>query len=226
MCTQRFIVENHGPNLSTVQKIFEQAAIFCLRNRIGSITLVVPVKAAFPGTVIADYLGTSIARCLSRGASMTLVKGLDLHLSVPGQLSCGADCGLVVAAFLSLDDLALIDADPSLKALAFLPWTEDEGKQWMGIWTPAVWGASNWRVEPHALPEPVEHELARLTRVVNLATGLKDPLDQESALRIFKGFRLDGYHLNAEHIKGWAIQHGWAARHADDLASLSRKYCA
>lgn len=226
MSAQRFIVENDGPNLSAVRTLFEQAATLCLRNAIPSITLVVPVKAAFPSTVIADYLGTSIARCLSRGASMTLVKGLELHLAIPEQLSRDADAGLVLAAFLSLDDLALIDAAPSLKALAFLPWTEDEGKRWMSLWMPAVWGESTWQVEPYSLPEPVEHELARLTRVVNLSTGLKDPRDQESALRIFKGFRLDGYHLDAGHIKGWAIQHGWAARHADDLARLSRKYCA
>jgi hypothetical protein len=226
MSTQRFIVENAGPNIVTVQKLFEQSAAFCLRNSIGVITLIVPVKAAFPDTVIADYLGSSMARRLSRGAPVTLVKNLEIRLAIPSQLNHATDIGLVVAAFLSLQDLAIIDANPSLKALAFLPWTEDEGKKWMGIWTPSVWGDARWDVARYSLPVPVDQELARLTRVVNLSTGLKDPRDKESALRIFKGFRLQGHQLDAEHIKGWAIQHGWPARHAEELADLSRIYCA
>ncbi|WPP00802.1 hypothetical protein SFA35_05355 [Pseudomonas sp. HR96] len=226
MSTQRFIVENNGPNITTVQKLFEESAAYCLRNRIGLITLVVPVKAAFAHTVIADYLGTTVTRCLVRDAQVSLVKQLDLRLAIPCQLSQQGKNGLVVAAFLTLEDLAGIDANPSLQALAFLPWTEAEGKHWMGIWSPAVWGPASWKVPPLSLPLQVEHELTRLTGAVNLRTGLKDPLDKDSALRVFKGFGRRGLKLDAEHIRGWAIKHGWEARHADDLVLLTRQYCA
>lgn len=226
MSTQRFIVENNGPNIRTVQKLFEESAGFCLRNRIDLMTLVVPVKAAFARTIIADYLGKTVTRCLVRDAQVTLVKQLDLRLVIPCQLSQHGENGLVVAAFLTLEDLASIDANPSLKALAFLPWTEAEGKHWMGIWSPVVWGPTDWKVAPLSLPEQVELELQHLTRQVNLSVGLGDLRDQDWALRMFQGFGVRGLKLNAEHIRGWAIKHGWQPRHADDLVLLTRQYCA
>jgi len=225
MTTQRFIIENNGADIANVRTLFENAAAFCLRRQIDLITLVVPVKSSFPDTVIADYLGTRIARNLSRGGRVSLVKGLELRVTISSQLPSLEDNGLTLAVYLAARDLALVDADPSVNNMAFLPWTKSEGLAWMALWEPQTWGPSNWSVTPMVLPDPVEQELARLTRLVNLGTGLAHPCDKESALRVFKGFRLSGYRLNAEHVKGWAIKHGWGAQHADDLAALSRKYC-
>ncbi|WP_213879093.1 hypothetical protein [Pseudomonas sp. dw_358] len=142
MSTQRFIVENHGPNISTVQKLFEQSAAFCLRNRIGQLSLVTPDLDTFPDTVIAEYLGRTVTRGLCRGRPVTLVKGLDLRLLAPEQLLKDGDNGLVLAAFLSLEALGNIDNSPLLTALAFLPWAQTDGQRWMGVWSPAVWGES------------------------------------------------------------------------------------
>lgn len=142
MSTQRFVIENNGPTLSTVQKLFEQSAAFCLRNRISQLSLVMNPSDELPDTVIAEYLGPTVAHALCRGTAVTLVKGLDLRLLQPAQLQHSNDNGLVVAALLSLDALANLDANPALKALAFVPWPDVDGERWIGIWSPRMPGDS------------------------------------------------------------------------------------
>lgn len=69
------------------------------------------------------------------------------------------------------------------------------------------------------LPLPA---LQSLTKRVNLSTGLGHPSDRSSAISMFKLLKRAGYSWEPDAVKIWAIQNGWKADHAADLADKAQ----
>ncbi|WP_407315200.1 hypothetical protein [Pseudomonas sp. nanlin1] len=223
--TQRFIVENQGEDQQAVRVLIGTAAAYALKQGLTRLTLVVPTKGQFPHSIIAHYLGAQATRALSKGQSVDIVTGLSLALETPRNLKHNGGYGLVMATYLSRSDMGLLDSTAAVAAIAYLPWTEEDGKNWMATWQPTPWGPCSWVVKPWVLPGEVEDELQRLTRVINLSTGLANANDKDLAIRVLRSLRASGFQLEGERVRSWAIKHGWVARHADELARLSERYC-
>ncbi|MDW3689038.1 hypothetical protein RA280_46465 [Cupriavidus sp. CV2] len=223
MTTPRFMVENVGTNIDAVKIVFEEAFKYAVSNGIAQITLLVPVKGAFPDTAVEKFVGPN-AKSLCKGGSMQLGGGVSLDLITARDAPSYRSNGIVIGVYLSQIDLDALDSVRSARAIVYLPCFEEEGKAWMSTWSPVVWGASTWSVAPVSLPPAVEAELLRLTSAVNLTTGLSHPSDKENAKRTFSSLKRDGHNVQPEDLRRWAIKNGWAPRHAEDLFKLAGKY--
>lgn len=224
MNIQRFLIENHGPNVDAFKMALAEAIKFSHSNGIGQITLIVPAKGGFPDTVIGEFFGDQTSKLLCKGGVVDLGYGVSMNLEIPRSLSSHKKVGVVLATYLSEKDMSIIDALRTAQAVVYLPWHEDDGKKWLACWDPAIWGNSSWSVEPLTFSQEIEDALKCVTRGINLSTGLAHTRDKEFTKRIFQKLKSDGYDLEPEDIKSWAIKNGWKAKHAEEFGKLAAKY--
>lgn len=224
MNIQRFLIENHGPNVDAFKMALAEAIKFSHSNGIGQITLIVPAKGGFPNTVIGEFFGDQTSKLLCKGGVVDLGYGVSMNLEIPRNLSSHKKVGVVLATYLSEKDMSIIDALRTAQAVVYLPWHEEEGKKWLACWSPVIWGNSSWIIKPLTFTPDIEEALSRLTKVINLSTGLAHPSDKEFAKRMFLKLKSEGHSVEPENVKFWAIQNGWQARHAEELEKLATKY--
>ena len=213
----RYLIENHGPNKESEMLMLQGAFSICKSVSLTRITLVVPNKAAFLSSSVCELLGKE-AKKLYQGKILNLSANLTLDLvyaSNPKSIYCHE---LIVAMYLSLDELYKFDADMSAKAILFLPWMENEGKQWLAIRNPTILGTNTWRVQHVSLPSEVNNVLSIMADGINLSTGLAHPSDRKTAHEALMKIRDLGYSLDSNDVKNWAIQNGWGLDAANDLA--------
>ncbi len=224
MTIQRFLIENHGPNVDAFKIALVEAIKFSRANSIDKITLIVSAKGSFPHTVIGEFLGEQASKLLCKGDVVDLGYGISMNLEIPSSLSSHKKFGIVLATYLSEKDMSIIDAIRSTQAVVYLPWHEDDGKKWLAYWNPIIWGNSSWIVEPLTFSQEIEDALNRVTRGINLSTGLSHSNDKEFAKCIFQKLKSEGYDLEPEDVKSWAIKNGWKAKHAEEFGKLAAKY--
>lgn len=224
MNIQRFLIENNGPDVDAFKMALVEAIKFSHANSIDKITLIVSVKSGFPHTVIGEFLGEQASKLLCKGEAVDLGYGIFMNLEIPSSLSSHKKFGVVLAAYLSEKDMSIIDAIGSAQAVVYLPWHEDDGKKWLACWNPVIWGNSSWTVEPLAFSQDIEDALKCVTRRINLSTGLAHSNDKEFTKRIFQKLKSEGYDLEPEDVKSWAIKNGWKAKHAEEFGKLAAKY--
>lgn len=224
MTLQRFLIENHGPNVEAFKMALAEAIKFSHSNDIDQITLVVPAKGSFPHTVIGEFFGDQTSKLLCKGEIVNLAYGISMNLETPNSISSYKKFGVVLAAYLSEKDMSIIDDIRSVQAVVYLPWHEDEGKKWLAFWNPVIWGDSSWPVESLAFSQNIENALKCITGRINLSTGLVHPNDKEFTKRIFQKLKSEGHDLEPEDVKSWAIKNGWKAEHAENFAKLAAKY--
>lgn len=223
MAIPRYLVENHGPGKEAAKTILRESIQLAESTEIEKITLVVPVKGSFPSTVLGELLGDKASKSLCKGEILNLGDGVSLELTTPKQLSPFSNYGVVIGVYLSQSDLNKLDSIRSAKAIAYIPWMEDEGKAWQATWSPVTWGESTWCEVPPSLPLDAERELQRLTRVINISTGLAHPSDKDSAKLAIKKIKSIVPNISPEDIRRWAIKNGWQPRHAEDLSKLVKR---
>jgi hypothetical protein len=203
---------------------FQTAYQICITEGISEITLLVPAKGSFPNTVVGGFLGMDVSKALCKGVKVKITDSLCLNLESPKTFNPYRSYGMLVGVHLSLKDQNLMDSVLSAKAIVFLPWTEEEGKSWMSTWSPSALGKSLWQVPQPALDPVVEQELLRLTRNINLSTGITHPSDKEFARRILSKLKGMGHHPEPEDIRKWALRQNWEPKVAEDLKKLASKY--
>jgi len=129
---------------------------------------------------------------------------------------------VVVSCWPTARDLDQLDGQPRLKALAVVPWDEDE----IGTWRSARHAVDLLGREP-AAPAPtitdpvVEAAMTDLTVRVNLSTGLKHPDDRSAAIQAFKILKRNRHEFNEVEIRAWAMSNGWAADDARELGEYA-----
>lgn len=223
MTIPRYLVENHGSNTEAAKTILRESIQLAESTGTNKITLVVPVKGSFSSTVFGELLGDKASKSLCKGDAMNLGGGLSLELTVPKQLSPFINYGIVIGVYLSQSDLNQLDSIRSAKAIAYIPWMDDEGKAWQATWSPITWGESTWNESPPSFPREVENELHRLTRGINISTGLAHSSDKDNAKLTIKKVKSIAPNISPEDIRRWAIKNGWQPRHAEDLSKLVKR---
>ena len=224
MTLQRFLIENYGPHVDAFKMALAEAIKFSRLNGISQITLVISAKGGFPGTIIGEFFGDRISKLLCKGGVVDLGHGISMNLEIPRNLSSHKNFGTLLATYLSEEDMSIIDALRTVQAVVYLPWHEEEGKKWLACWSPVIWGNSSWIIKPLTFTQDIEEALSRLTKVINLSTGLAHPSDKEFAKRMFLKLKNEGHQVEPEDVKFWAIKNGWQVRHAKELEKLATKY--
>jgi hypothetical protein len=223
--TPRFLVENVGPTIAAAKLAMAEAVKYCVSNNIANIVLVVPSKGNFLGGAIAKMLGDKIAKALHAGQSVKVQgSNISVTLAYPRSIATVATNALLFGAHLSTSDMGKLDDCASPAAIVFLPWNETEGKEWLSLWQPSIWGNATWQVAAPSMDPAVIAALESLQTRVNVTTGLAHPADKKDALETFRALRQAGHPINANEVRNWALRNNWDWRGAEDLEAVARKY--
>jgi hypothetical protein len=220
----RYIIQSHGPDLDAIKLAFKSAFQICTMESISEITLLVPAKGSFPNTVVGRFLGENVSKALCKGMKVKITDSVYLTLESPKTFNPYGSCGMLIGVHLSRKDQDLMDSVISAKAIVLLPWTEEEGKAWMSTWSPSVIGVSFWQVHQPVLDPAVQEELLRLTRNINLSTGITHPSDKKFAQHALSKLKAMGHHPDPEAIRKWALRQNWEPKDAEDLKKLASRY--
>jgi hypothetical protein len=218
----RYLVENSGPNESALGAGLREAIRICQRDGIPSITLLMETKQAFQGSVLATVLGPPISKRLAAGKTVKSA-GIEIKLESAKTFSPYIPDGMIIGVHVGRGGLDALDSATSAKAIVLVPWLEVEGKRWMSVWNPTVLGKSTWTASAIDVPPEAEAALQRLTRTINLSTGLSHPSDEEFAKRTFAELKDAGKVPKPAEARKWAVRNGWDPRHADELEKLAKR---
>ena len=118
--------------------------------------------------------------------------------------------------------LEQIDGKRDLKALAVVPWLEEEI---------ATWRQARGAIDllgRHPVPDApkiddpvVEAAMRSLTTIVNLSTGVGHPRDRSMAIHAFRILKRNGHGYRPDEIRAWAMANGWAADDARELSEYA-----
>ena len=216
----RYIVKRSSDQ---IRNAFQQILKLCKDQGIGQVTLVVPKKGGWEHTIVAEFLGQAATKALLKGQQVLLTDGASMTLQSGQALRPFVGQGLLVGAHVSIADMNKLDDLYGAQAIMYLPWTDDEGKEWQATWNPQIVGAETQKISSGNLPDAVEKALGQLTQTINLGTGLGHPSDKKHAERTIDKLRADGHSFDPAEIRRWAQRHGWSSSAAADLEGVARK---
>lgn len=220
--TQRYMIENNGANKENIEFCLKEAFKICNKNSISEITLIVPKKDGFESTEIGAVFGETDARKL-RSGKVLQVDNINIKLESPKTLSPYKSYGMLIGIHLSQEGQDKLDSADFADAIMFVPWTEDEGKEWMSTWDPSVLGQRTWQISPQNLHQDVVDALVIITSSINLSSGLVHPSDKNVAKQKFTDLKNAGHKPDPDEIRGWALRNNWAPMHASSLQKLAAR---
>lgn len=222
--TQRYLFKNTGSNSELLSEALELAYTISKENN-QDIHLVFPYKSNFESTDFDEILDES----LGRGTTKKLSKGdriQNIDFILPSRLNYSNSSGVILAVYCTEQDMNKIDTNTSADSIIFVSSLLDEAESWENRWTnrglTIKHGIPSQAIS--SLPPEVEQELERLTKVINLSTGLAHPSDKEMAKKIFKSLKDKGYTFDVQDVLDWAVRNGWNERHLKDLEKIANKY--
>jgi hypothetical protein len=181
-------------------------------------------KNNLSNSIVAQVLGGPVVKSLLKGNAVALGQGGPaLTFYSTATFPRHTSLGVVIGAHISGEDQRKIEGVTDAKALIYLPWNEDEAREYLTTWHPTVIGPSKLQAEVDILPAEVEAALEQLTWRINLSTGLGHPLDKAAAVRMVQALQAGGHSLDAKAIGRWALRHGWSSTSAAKLEDLVKK---
>ena len=216
---QRILIENESAFIDKVELALQKAFEAAIANNINEVSLVCATRGNLLGGIFQDYLGETRIKNLLKGEKIHLKNEVYLSFKLPKDCTSRDTPKVLLAGYLSLDLMDIIDANTQLKAVVFLPWNADEGKRWLSMWVPNVEViGSEWATNtlPFELSDEIEKVLASI-----IFKSVTHPNDKDRVKTKLKDLKTKGYFLNAEDAKSWAIKNGWAERDAKNLADIA-----
>jgi hypothetical protein len=195
----------------------------CRSKGIGRVTLVVPHKGRFVGTIFAQAIGSAAAKALAKGQIVTLADGVTMNLESAQTYRPSAGHGLLVGVHIDDKSMNRLDDSWSAQAIMYLPWNDQEDQEWRATWKPTEIGYSSEASVTSSLSDGVVEALKLLTRNINLGTGLGHPSDEALAKRVFAKLRSEGHSFDPAEVRRWAQRNNWSSSAAADLEKIARK---
>jgi hypothetical protein len=219
----RYIVKKSRPD--QIRSAFQQMLKLCEEEEITQVTLVVPKKGGWEHSDVAKVMERDIAKALLRGQQVFLTDGVGMTLESGETFSPLASReGLLVGAHISIAAMDKLDDSSGAHAIMYLPWSEEEGKEWQATWNPQIVGAETQNVAAGKLPEAVEKALNELTQSINLGTKVwSDPSDKQHAEETIDRLLAEEHSLDPVEVGRWARRNGWTSRAAANLEAVVRK---
>lgn len=195
----------------------------CIALNSGILTIITPLRDNLHRGALGDFLGHNATKRLMKGGTVLLDKTRVVLAHESVATIKKKDNGRVGLAFYVSKD-AIHELDQlNFDCLIFVPWLDAEGVAWARKWNAETHGAVTQGAAVDLLPIAID-ALKRLTKCINLSTGLCHPSDKEHAQRTFSELRPAGISWDPVEIEKWAVRNEWRADHARELAELSRKY--
>ena len=203
--------------LAYAQKIGEQ------QNEPSDIVLLVHTKRQIDGTSLTDHVGRQQAKALSGGKSLQMQSGARLHLKTLNTIGQMLNNVIIIAFFADAKMLDAVDSLRGVVGVVAVPDLTGDADEWVARWGAIVHGAENQPPKRLIDDQIVENALARLFSMVNPTTGIGHPRDKQFADETLRILRTKGHYLEPNAIRSRAIQQGWRADQASDLAKLAQK---
>lgn len=223
MAVSRFLVGNNSSNTDSIKLAFAQAYQQCKTKGLSNITLVFPTKGSFASSDIAEFLGVN-AKALAKGVPINLGESIQLSFDIPRNISSFGKYDVLLATYLTENDMDIIDGIHNINSIVFLPWNENDGKRWLSTWKPQIIGSSTWNISSESLPQALQDAILKLGRCINMSTGLTHPSDKDMAKKLFTEIRKKGISVSPELVRQFAVQNGWEPVRARELANFASKY--
>jgi hypothetical protein len=220
---KRILVRNHGPDKETIIRSFASAFKEAKEINSNVIHLIVPSKAAFPGTVPSDFLGDEASKQLLKGETVLIKDGISLKLESPETVKHSSSVRIALAVYLDAKALRVVDGLSNVGSIVFLPWISEEGEGWQASWNAMILG-EKYSENDLALHPDLEKELNSLTACINLSTGFGHPSDKKTAQQMFVRLGEAGIPFDPKKLRSWALRNGWRPDFAENLKVLAEKY--
>lgn len=223
MATKRFLYVNEGPNLDNLCDFIDKSMEQLEGNNYKNIIIYSPTKNSFLDGITSNAFSKEFIKALDKKGSYT-IKDITFHLKTSKTINSTHSADMIIAIYVGENDLDKIENIRICQSVSYISWLTEEAKRWDKIWSPAILGGSPIHTSPLELPKDVTDELERLTKRINLSTGLAHPLDKKTATEAFE--RLKSQKIIVAHgdIKSWAMQNNWSARHAEQLEKMAERY--
>ena len=220
---RRIHIPNMGPDTSNIPKAIALGLKLCEEVEASELTLVMPSKGNLSTTVVGEFLGEAASKRLMAGETVTVRGSVSLWCESAKTLKKRGEPDVVLAFYISLDDLNVVDSLRGTHAAIYVPWLDADGMTWQRTWNAEVLGQPKVETAP-ALDPRVEAGLHLLTSHVNLSTGLSHPSDKRDAKKLFTDLKSSQVTYDPAEIRVWAVRNGWRPDDADELMQLSARY--
>lgn len=193
------------------------------------VILLVPVKVSLTSGSLHEALGATMHNTLIKGQPVKLPSGAQMRCETMKTLQWVSKSSVLIAVFASQNMMDKVDALQNLVAVVAVPWTPDAIEDWNKTWSPQVLGklkkaGTSAQASTKLIVDPVvEQAMKSLTSVVNRATSVLNPSDEDHAKRTLRILRSRNHQEPAENIKLWAIKNGWLPKAAERLETLAEK---
>src|SRR5262249_10811912 len=123
---------------------------------------------------------------------------------------------VALAVWLPDKELARVD-DAKPAAMGMVPWTNEDGQTWIASWNPIDMRTMQQPAGGGSDLNPVAAEGLRGI----IAKSLSHPSDRDHAIETFERLQAAGESFAGPSVRAWAVQHGWSAQGADELAKIA-----
>jgi hypothetical protein len=218
---KRIHIPNMGPNEGNVTTAIAAAMKECREIGATEIALITPLKNNLDTIVVGQVLGEAASKRLMKGNAVA-DHGISLVHHSTATVANTETPQVGLAFYVSHGDIKKLDSLPFV-VLLYVPWLDKDGVTWAAKWGAQTLGGGTQGQEVD-LPAEVITALERLTRRVNLSTGLGHPSDKEAAQRVFSNLKSAGIRWQLAEVEKWAARNRWRPADAEELAKLSARY--
>ena len=218
---KRFVVPSEGPNSETIKIAFGFLIEICEKHNIQKdLVLFIPTKKHIRGTILENVIGEKASKALFRNEPVKLIDDNNIILRTPRNFNVYPPPEFVISIYPDEEMLDMIDEIFGMSIAIVVPYKMDDIKHWVRTWNPEIVGERQSITEERLLEPEVEKKLEILTKSINLGTGLSHSLDKRKAVEISRKLKAEGYNLDPDAIKSWALRHKWLPHGANQLKDI------
>lgn len=224
--TERHVVPCDGPEQGPIRDALGVVAgLLKLHADVRSVTLAIPsLDNLDERTTLGEVLGKPLAKQLKKNREVAFNKTCVLQLRTLRDVRRSGPIEAVLAVYFDSDMLDEIDALPTVRFVVVVPWTNAGVERWIRTWNPNVFGGQGAPEESPLVSNPVVAiALARLTKMVNLSTGISHPSDRDATEALLWHLRKAGEWAAPEEMRLWLVRNGWKPGDADAVMAIAKK---
>lgn len=182
--------------------------------------LAVPGQDNLTGT-ISQVLGNTFVSKLKKGNSITISNNTKLSLLK----KISEFNGPIIVIYPTPKLLDKIDDMYNVTDVLVIPWLFEEIIPWIKGWGAKELGSSLGKNIPKlSLEYRIIDKLEKLSKSVNLSTGIGHPSDKNTAIRCFEYFKSNNISVDLIELRAWLIANNWKSKSADLVIKLATKY--
>lgn len=223
----RVVVPTDSQEEDTFATALDYARSICAKAgpAVVDVVLLLHSKKQLEHTNLGGFLGKATVKALGAGP-VALGGGLRLSLEILTKRPMLTRPSVILAYYADDGLLDIADGLRPVEGVVAVPWIPKSADGWIQRWGPIIHGQASQPAASLISDTVVVGALERLTRTINLSTGLLNASDKKKADETLRILRAKGHADPSNQIQSWAIRNGWKADYAKDLETLSKRVWA